>query len=111
MLTKVHEEMQPQFKQFYQQLNSLSIERSLPKTKPHNSMCVLPLFATLRDIPPTAGIGQKTGRLHCVVQAREGVQQLYKTSKRMRGIQTSAKSPIEMQLINMGSGWQTLSMY
>mmetsp|Transcript_11953 Transcript_11953/g.22147 ORF Transcript_11953/g.22147 Transcript_11953/m.22147 type:complete len:536 (-) Transcript_11953:192-1799(-) len=90
ILTKIHEEAQPQFKQIRQRLNNLSIERSRPKVKSRRPKFVPPLLKTY--FPHSTGLGGKAGKSHYVVQVGE-VQNLYKTSKPRRGIQASATSP------------------
>lgn len=81
MLTKIHEEAQPQFKQTRQRLNNLLIERSRPKNKSRRPKFVPSLPQTVMNMnPPTTGLGGKAGKPQYFVQVGE-VQNLYKTSK------------------------------
>lgn len=79
-LTRVFEEAQSVLKSIRQRLNSLNIERTLPKQKRKGSKktkrsAVMPICN-----PPTAGTGGKAGKSHFVVQVGESCN-LYKTTK------------------------------
>eukprot|EP00579_Thalassiosira_antarctica_P012385 CAMPEP_0201913032 /NCGR_PEP_ID=MMETSP0903-20130614/3550_1 /ASSEMBLY_ACC=CAM_ASM_000552 /TAXON_ID=420261 /ORGANISM="Thalassiosira antarctica, Strain CCMP982" /LENGTH=485 /DNA_ID=CAMNT_0048448129 /DNA_START=39 /DNA_END=1496 /DNA_ORIENTATION=- len=82
VLTKIHEELQPQLRQIRQRLNNLLIERSQPKIKSarrHSKSASLPTQSWV-DIPCTQCLDGKAGKSYFVVQVGE-VGNLYKTRK------------------------------
>ena len=82
MLSKIHEELQPQLAQIRQRLNNLLIERSQPKIKSarrHSKSVSLPTQSWV-DIPCTQCPDGKAGKSYFVVQVGE-VGNLYQTRK------------------------------
>lgn len=89
-LSRVFEEAQPLLKSIRQELNSLNIERTLPKkrsSKKKSKAAVAPILNS-----STIGIEGKAGKSHFAVQVGESCN-LYKTTKR------PAMSPKQQQPI------------
>jgi len=79
-LSHVLDEAQPLLKSIRQRLNSLNIERTLPKQKRSSQKKSKATVAPIWN-PSTTGIGGKAGKSHVVVQVGESCN-LYKTMKR-----------------------------
>mmetsp|Transcript_43849 Transcript_43849/g.92216 ORF Transcript_43849/g.92216 Transcript_43849/m.92216 type:complete len:547 (+) Transcript_43849:199-1839(+) len=79
-LSRVFDEVQPILKSIRQRINSLNIERTLPKQK---KQCKKTSKAAVAPVwnPSTAGIGGKAGKSHFLVHVGDTCN-LYKTTKR-----------------------------
>ena len=79
MLTKVHEEAAPKFKEIRQQLNALILFKQQPKTKVQTKR--LDQACSYAKFNPTSeGLNGKAGKTHFVVNVGEA-NNLYKSSK------------------------------
>lgn len=101
VLTKIHEELQPQLKQIRQRLNNLLIERSQPKSKSsrQNSTDVsIPSTQSWLGMNPCMQcVGGKAGKSHFDVQVGE-IGNLYMTRKVSLYSSSSRASPVVLDL-------------
>jgi len=80
-LSAVFEEAQPLLKSIRQRLNSLAIDRTLPKRKCPSGKRHTMVPESVGPILPTDGIGGKAGKTQFLVQVGEACN-LYKTTKK-----------------------------
>ncbi|KAL7506915.1 hypothetical protein ACHAXN_004143 [Cyclotella atomus] len=83
VLSKLFEEAEPQFKVIRQQLNNLTMERTLPKTKSLERKASSSTQQQLVFNPNTEGLAGKAGKTSYVIHVGE-VNNLYKSSKKSR---------------------------
>jgi len=98
LLSKLHEEVQPQLKEIRMKLNALSLERQAPKkkrTSKKKNKAKGNIEAQM--VLPNSGVGGKAGKAQFVVQVGE-VENLYKTAKMVpqKGLPCNAHTILDL---------------
>ena len=108
MLTKLHEEVQPQLKQIRNYLNLFDLERKPPKLKVKSTRKNKKSKAVVvNDILPNLGIGGKAGKPYFMVQVGD-VENLYNTKKHCRLHHSVADTMIDLHGYTKNEALNTL---
>ena len=97
LLSKIHEEAEPTFKEIRQRLNALNLERTKPKQRTSPTKATKPVEVVDNPLDDDSQLGGKAGKTQFIIQVGE-VSNLYKTTKSTSSLRGRRQDDIMIDL-------------